>query len=73
MVFSALSHSVPSAPDGIGVKHYALFLAEKILGGDNIDSQTNIVAAFVISTHFFNMLIDVLMGGEITIVHGLTS
>jgi len=73
MVFSALSLSVPSAPAGIGVMHYALFLAVNILGGDNIDHQTNIVAALVISTHFFTMLFDVLLGGGITIAHGLTS
>jgi len=73
MVFSALSLSVPSAPAGIGVMHYALFLAVKILGGDNIDYQTNIVAALVISTHFFDMLFDVLIGGGITIANGLSS
>ena len=73
MVFSALSLSVPSAPAGIGVMHYGLFLAVKILGGDLVASQTDMVAAFVISTHFFVMLFDVLVGGGIMITHGLSS
>ena len=67
MIFSALSLSVPSAPAGIGVMHYGLFLAVKILGGNIVDSQINVVAAFVISMHFFLMLLDILTGGGIMI------
>jgi glycosyltransferase 2 family protein len=73
MVFSALSLSIPIAPAGIGVMHYGLFLAVKMLGGEIVDSQTDLVAAFVISTHFFVMLFDVLAGGGIMFLHGLTS
>ena len=51
MVFSALSLSIPSAPAGIGVVHYGLYLAVSLLGGEIVDTQTDIVAAFVISIH----------------------
>lgn len=73
MVFSALSLSVPSAPAGIGVMHYGLFLAVKTLGGNIVDSQINVVAAFVISMHFFLMLLDVMTGGGIMIFSKLKS
>ena len=69
MVFSALSLSIPSAPAGIGVVHYGLFLAVTMLGGEIVESQTDIVAAFVISTHFFVILLDVLVGGSIMIFY----
>ena len=65
MVFSALALSIPSAPAGIGVVHYGLYLAISILGGDIVNSQANLVAAFVISTHFFVILFDVLVGASI--------
>ena len=68
MVFSILSLSVPSAPAGIGVMHYGLFLAVKILLGGNIPpSQINLVAAFVISMHFSLILLDVITGGGVLI------
>ena len=73
MVFSALSLSIPSAPAGIGVMHYGLFLSVKMLDGDIVHSQPDVVAAFVISTHFFVILFDVLVGGGIMITHGLSS
>jgi hypothetical protein len=69
MVFSALSLSIPSAPAGIGVVHYGLFLAVTMLGGKIVETQTDIVAAFVISTHFFVILLDVLVGGSIMILY----
>jgi hypothetical protein len=69
MVFSALSLSIPSAPAGIGVVHYGLYLAVTLLGGEIVDTQTDIVAAFVISTHFFVILLDVLVGGSIMIFY----
>jgi uncharacterized membrane protein YbhN (UPF0104 family) len=69
MVFSALSLSIPSAPAGIGVVHYGLFLAVTMLGGKIVETQTDIVAAFVISTHFFVILLDVLVGGSIMIFY----
>lgn len=68
MVFSVLSLSVPSAPAGIGVMHYGLFLAVKILlGGNIVGSQINLVAAFVISMHFSLILLDLLTGGGVLI------
>ena len=69
MVFTALSLSIPIAPAGIGVVHYSLFLAVTMLGGKVVETQTDIVAAFVISTHFFVMLLDVLVGGSIMIFY----
>ena len=69
MVFSVLSLSIPSAPAGIGVVHYSLFLAVTMLGGKIVETQTDIVAAFVISTHFFVILLDVLVGGGIMIFY----
>ena len=69
MVFSALSLSIPSAPAGIGVVHYGLYLAVTLLGDEIIDTQTDIVAAFVISTHFFVILLDILVGGIIMIIY----
>ncbi|MBT6047292.1 MAG: flippase-like domain-containing protein [Candidatus Scalindua sp.] len=69
MVFSALSLSVPSAPAGIGVMHYGLFLAVKLLSKDFIETEVNLIAAFVISMHFFVMLFDVLVGGGIIVFH----
>lgn len=68
MVFSALSLSVPSAPAGIGVMHYGLFLAVKVLGGNVVVSKINLVAAFVISMHFFLMSLDVATGGGIMLL-----
>ena len=69
MVFSALSLSIPSAPAGIGVVHYGLYLAVSLLGGEIVDTQTDIVAAFVISTHFCIILLDFLVGGSIMIFY----
>ena len=73
MVFSALSLSIPSAPAGIGVMHYGLFLAIKLLSNNAVESQINIVAAFVIMMHFIVMSLDVIVGGCIIIYHKIIS
>ena len=71
MVFSALSFSIPSAPGGIGVVHYGLYLAVTLLGGDKVTTQPDAVAAFVISTHFFVVLFDVVIGATIIAIYKL--
>ena len=73
MVFSALSLSVPSAPAGIGVMHYGLFLAVKLLSNNAIESQINIIAAFIIMMHFIVMSLDVIVGGCIIIYYKIIS
>ena len=73
MVFSALSLSIPSAPAGIGVMHYGLFLAVKLLSNNAVESQINIVAAFIIMMHFISMSLDILVGGCIIIYHKIIS
>jgi len=72
MVFSALSFSIPSAPGGIGVVHYGLYLSVSLLGGDTALNQPEAVAAFVISTHFFVVLFDVLIGASIIAIYKLS-
>lgn len=67
MVFSVISLSVPSAPSGIGVMHYGLFLAVKLLIGNPVESQINMIAAFVIVLHFFLVLLDIVASGTILI------
>ena len=63
MIFSALALSVPSAPAGIGVVHYGLYLAIYVLAGDDVVSNNiDLVAAFAISTHFLMILFDILVG-----------
>jgi len=71
MVFSALSFSIPSAPGGIGVVHYGLYLSVTLLGGDTVATQPDAVAAFVISTHFFVVLFDVVIGASIIAIYKL--
>lgn len=71
MVFSVLSLSVPSAPAGLGVMHYGLFLAVKLLS-NNIEPQINLVAAFVIVLHFFFMLLDLTASGSVILIYKLT-
>ncbi len=72
MVFSALSFSIPSAPGGIGVVHYGLYLSVSLLGGDTALNQPEVVAAFVISTHFFVLLFDILIGAIIISIYKLS-
>lgn len=68
MVFSTLSLTIPSAPSGIGVMDYGLFLAVKLLS-NNLQPQVNLVAAFVITMHCFLIAIDLIAGGFIMIYH----
>lgn len=65
MVFSVLALSVPSAPAGIGVVHYGLYLAVTIFGNDIVNTEADLVAAFVISTHFFIIMVDILASSGI--------
>ena len=70
LFFSAIALSLPSAPSGIGTVHYGLYLAVQILmGGDVSNSQSDLVAALIISLHFLLVLIDVIVGGIILLVY----
>lgn len=71
MVFSALSVSVPSAPAGIGVMHYGLFLAIKLLNPETVISHPNLVAACIIVMHFVIILSDFIVGGGIMVLFTL--
>ena len=73
MIFSALALSVPSAPAGIGVVHYGLYLAVYVLAGDEVvNNNIDLVAAFAISTHFFMILFDILVGIGVMLFHKQT-
>ena len=73
MIFSALALSVPSAPAGIGIVHYGLYLAVYVLGGDDVvNNNIDLVAAFAISTHFFMILFDILVGIGLMLLHKQT-
>ena len=72
-VFSALSLTIPSAPAGIGVMHYGLFLSVKMLDSEIVESQIDIVAAFTIITHFFVVLFDVFVGAVIMLLYNLST
>jgi hypothetical protein len=66
MIFSSLSLAVPSAPAGIGVVHYGLYLAVRLLNGVSPSLDVNIVGAFTIVVHFFTaILMDLVIGGGI--------
>ena len=70
LFFSAIALSLPSAPSGIGTVHYGLYLAVQILmGGDVSNSQSDLVAALIISLHFLLVLIDVIVGGIILFIY----
>ena len=70
LVFSAIALSLPSAPAGIGTVHYGLYLAVQILiGGDIPNSQSDLVAALIISLHFLTVILDVLVGGIIILIY----
>jgi len=70
LVFSAIALSLPSAPAGIGTVHYGLYLAVQILiGGDIPNSQSDLVAALIISLHFLTVILDVLVGGAIILIY----
>ena len=64
-VFTALALAIPSAPAGIGVVHYGLFLSVSILNPNIVDTNIDLVAAFVISLHFFIYLIAIISSGFI--------
>ena len=64
-VFTALALAVPSAPAGIGVVHYGLFLSVSILNPGIVNTNIDLVAAFVISLHFFVYLIAIISSGFI--------
>ena len=69
-LFSAIAVSLPSAPAGIGTVHFGLYLAVQILmGGDVPNSQTDLVAALIISLHFLLNMLDVIVGGLILLIY----
>ena len=65
LVFTALALTIPSAPAGIGVVHYGLYLSVSILNPDIVDKDIDLVAAFIISLHFFIYVIDIIASGSI--------
>ena len=70
LVFSAIALSLPSAPAAIGTVHYGLYLAVQIfIGGDIPNSQSDLVAALIISLHFLTVILDVLVGGAIILIY----
>lgn len=68
MVFSVFSLSIPSAPSGIGVVHYGLFLAMGLLSPDSIKTQVNTVAAFVVFLHLSFYVLDLLVSGSVLLI-----
>ena len=70
LVFSAIALSLPSAPAGIGVVHYGLYLAVQVLmGGDIPNNQIDLVAALIISLHLLIIMLDVIVGGSILLIY----
>ena len=70
LFFSAIALSLPSAPSGIGTVHYGLYLAVQILmGGDASNSQSDLIAALIISLHLLLVILDVIVGGAILLVY----
>ena len=70
LVFSAIALSLPSAPAGIGVVHYGLYLAVQVLvGGDIPNNQIDLVAALIISLHFLLVVLDIIVGGVILLIY----
>jgi len=67
-VFSVLALSLPSAPSGVGVMHYGLFLAVKLLAGERFPEMINGAVAFVVVLHFVFTVIDFCMSGAIMVV-----
>ena len=65
LVFTALALTIPSAPAGIGVVHYGLYLSVSILNPDIVDKDIDLVAAFIILLHFFIYVIDIIASGSI--------
>ena len=70
LVFSAIALSLPSAPAGIGVVHYGLYLAVQILMGGEIPSdQVDLVATLIISLHLIIFILDVIVGGLMLLIY----
>ena len=67
-VFSVLALTLPSAPSGVGVMHYGLFLAVKLLAGERFPEMINSAVAFVVVLHFMFTVIDFCMSGAIMAV-----
>ena len=70
LIFSAIALALPSAPAGIGVVHYGLYLAVQVLmGGDIPTNQIDLVAALIISLHLLIFMLDVIVGGLILLIY----
>jgi len=70
LIFSAIALALPSAPAGIGVVHYGLYLAVQVLmGGDIPSNQIDLVAALIISLHLLIFMLDVIVGGLILLIY----
>ena len=68
MVFSSLSLAIPSAPAGIGVVHYGLYLAVRLLSDASPSYDMNLVGAFTIVVQFLTgILMDLVIGGGISL------
>lgn len=67
-VFSIFSMSVPSAPAGIGVVHYGLFLAISLLNRTIISTQLDLVAALIIIMHLTSYLVDLILSGGLLLI-----
>ena len=65
LVFTAIALTIPSAPAGIGTFHYGLYLSISILNPEILDTNIDLVAAFIISFHFFIYIIDIITSGSI--------
>ena len=65
LVFTALALAIPSAPAGVGTVHYGLYLSISILNPEILDKNIDLVAAFIISFHFFIYIIDIITSGSI--------
>jgi uncharacterized membrane protein YbhN (UPF0104 family) len=66
IVFASLSLAVPSAPAGIGVVHYGLYLAIRILTNNTLDESIHLIAAFILVLHFFTgIVMDLVVAGSV--------
>jgi hypothetical protein len=66
IVFASLSLAIPSAPAGIGVVHYGLYLAIRILTNNALDESIHLVAAFILVLHFFTgIVMDLAVAGGV--------
>ena len=66
IVFTSLSLAIPSAPAGIGVVHYGLFLSIRLLSNNVLDERIHLVAAFILVLHFFTgIVMDLVVAGGV--------